>query len=164
MDGESNHHDVVSSQSLIDETIVRNLTTVSLPTLPFDLIPKIICRLPVKLLVRFQCVCKSWNSLISDSKFAKKQLRLLTVSLIHALACSDKYVLKSYPVDNVFTNVTTNTITQLEFPYNHVVYFVSSCNDILCFLAMDYYKASFTFNCGILPLEKSKNCPILKSK
>ncbi|AES68695.1 hypothetical protein MTR_3g013780 [Medicago truncatula] len=28
-----------------------------LPTLPFDVILEILCRLPVKL----QCVCKSWN-------------------------------------------------------------------------------------------------------
>ncbi|MCI27031.1 F-box/kelch-repeat protein, partial [Trifolium medium] len=49
-----------------------------LPTLPFDLIGEILCRLPVKLLLQFQCVCKFWKSLISDPSFAKKHLCKLT--------------------------------------------------------------------------------------
>ncbi|KEH32866.1 F-box protein interaction domain protein [Medicago truncatula] len=119
MDSESNHqHDVVSSQSLVDETIVRTLTTLSLPTLPFDLIPEILSRLSVKLLLRFRLV------------------HTLTVS-------SDKYVLKSYPLDSVFTNVTTNPISELQFPLN--VYFVGSCNGILCFFEEDCHKGFVRF-------------------
>ncbi|XP_027921322.1 F-box/kelch-repeat protein At3g23880-like [Vigna unguiculata] len=38
--------------------------------LPQELIIKILLRLPVKSLVRFKCVCKSWLSLISDSHFS----------------------------------------------------------------------------------------------
>jgi hypothetical protein len=49
-----------------------------LPTLPFDIIAEILCRLPVKLLLQLQCLCKSLNSLISDPKFAKKHLLLST--------------------------------------------------------------------------------------
>ncbi|CAJ1941136.1 unnamed protein product [Sphenostylis stenocarpa] len=37
---------------------------------PEDLIIQILLRLPVKSLVRFNCVCKSWLSLISDSHFS----------------------------------------------------------------------------------------------
>ncbi|MCH90873.1 F-box/kelch-repeat protein [Trifolium medium] len=62
------------------EPISETLTSPSssLPTLPFDLISEILYRLPVKLLLQLQCVCKSWKSLISDPNFAKKHLRKST--------------------------------------------------------------------------------------
>ncbi|XP_057455222.1 putative F-box protein At3g16210 [Lotus japonicus] len=46
------------------------------PSLPEELIQEILLRLPVKSLVRFKCVCKSWLSLISDPKFAKSHYDL----------------------------------------------------------------------------------------
>ncbi|KAL6226738.1 hypothetical protein ACLB2K_000699 [Fragaria x ananassa] len=39
--------------------------------LPEDVVVKILCRLPVKSLLRFTCVSKRWHSIISDSKFAR---------------------------------------------------------------------------------------------
>jgi hypothetical protein len=39
--------------------------------LPHELMIKIFMRLPVKTLIQFKCVCKSWFSLISDPHFAK---------------------------------------------------------------------------------------------
>ncbi|XWS11849.1 hypothetical protein CRYUN_Cryun37aG0036400 [Craigia yunnanensis] len=39
-----------------------------------DLIPDILCRLPVKTLLRFKCVSKPWGSLIDGSDFAKFHL------------------------------------------------------------------------------------------
>ncbi|KAK7379925.1 hypothetical protein VNO78_34201 [Psophocarpus tetragonolobus] len=44
--------------------------------LPWELITEISLRLPVKSLVRFKCVCKSWFSLISDPNFAKSHFEL----------------------------------------------------------------------------------------
>ncbi|XP_061352046.1 F-box/kelch-repeat protein At3g23880-like [Gastrolobium bilobum] len=44
--------------------------------LHWDVIHEILLRLPVKSLVRFKCVCKSWHSLISDSHFAKSHYEL----------------------------------------------------------------------------------------
>ncbi|XP_061357373.1 F-box/kelch-repeat protein At3g06240-like [Gastrolobium bilobum] len=44
--------------------------------LHWDIIYEILLRLPVKSLVRFKCVCKSWLSLISDPHFAKSHYNL----------------------------------------------------------------------------------------
>ncbi|EOY26580.1 F-box family protein [Theobroma cacao] len=41
---------------------------------PSDLITDILCRLPVKTLLRFKCVSKPWGSLIDDSDFVKIHL------------------------------------------------------------------------------------------
>ncbi|CAL5192734.1 unnamed protein product [Lathyrus oleraceus] len=43
--------------------------------LPDDLIAKLLSFLPVKSLVRFKCVSKSWRTLISDSTFVKLHLK-----------------------------------------------------------------------------------------
>ncbi|XP_057423363.1 F-box/kelch-repeat protein At3g23880-like [Lotus japonicus] len=45
------------------------------PVLPHELILEILSLLPVKPLIQFKSVCKSWNSLISDPQFAKLHLR-----------------------------------------------------------------------------------------
>ncbi|XP_004305860.1 PREDICTED: F-box/kelch-repeat protein At3g23880-like [Fragaria vesca subsp. vesca] len=45
-----------------------------------DVIEEILPRLPVKSLLRFRCVCKSWRALISASLFAKKHLGHATVT------------------------------------------------------------------------------------
>ncbi|XP_058784940.1 F-box/kelch-repeat protein At3g23880-like [Vicia villosa] len=112
----------------------------SLPTLPFDLITEILSRLPVKLLLRFRCVCKSWNSLISDHKFARKHFNLSTTPNLHVITPYDpsqrRYVLRSYPLQSLFTDLTTN-FTQLGFPFNSPFehffhYIVGSCDGILC--------------------------------
>lgn len=44
--------------------------------LSHELIILILLRLPVKYLIRFKCVCKSWFSLISDPHFANSQFQL----------------------------------------------------------------------------------------
>ncbi|MBA0749010.1 hypothetical protein Gogos_002977 [Gossypium gossypioides] len=41
---------------------------------PTDMIPNILCRLPVKTLLRFKCVSKPWGSLIDDSHFVRSHL------------------------------------------------------------------------------------------
>jgi len=48
--------------------------------LPHELITKILVRLPVKALIQFKCVSKSWFSLISDPHFANSHFQLSTDS------------------------------------------------------------------------------------
>ncbi|XP_024015247.1 putative F-box protein At3g16210 [Eutrema salsugineum] len=42
--------------------------------LPFELVVEILARIPVKDLVRFRCVCKSWRSLMQDERFYRKHM------------------------------------------------------------------------------------------
>lgn len=66
----------------------RKRTDTQLPLAPFghssfqypflskDIITEILIRLPVKLIVKFRCVSKSWRALITSPKFVKDHLRL----------------------------------------------------------------------------------------
>ena len=56
----------------------RSQNSVTMPHLPNEIILEILSLLPVKSLMRFKCVCKSWRLMISDPEFAKKQLNVAT--------------------------------------------------------------------------------------
>ncbi|GAU20085.1 hypothetical protein TSUD_381770 [Trifolium subterraneum] len=99
---------------------------------------KFLSRLPVKSLMQFKCVCKSWKSLISDPNFAKKHLRMSTKH--HHLisinsAGRDELIHMSYPLSSLLTDVTATAI-QLEYPltnrYRRFDPIVASCHGILC--------------------------------
>jgi F-box interacting protein len=55
----------------------------TLPSLPEELIIQILLRSPVKSLIRFKCVCKSWLSLISDPHFANSHFQLSAATPTH---------------------------------------------------------------------------------
>jgi F-box interacting protein len=127
-------------------TSTGTLTTSAppLPTLPFDLIADILCRLPVKFLLQLQCLCKSFHSLISDPKFAKKHLRMSNTR--HRLMLSstndlDELVLFDSPMPTDFPTFTINQ-TQVSYPdclkieYDSPLH-VRSCDGILCFTMYD---------------------------
>ncbi|GAU47965.1 hypothetical protein TSUD_280240 [Trifolium subterraneum] len=146
--------DSSSSRTMIEETSTVNKKLSSVDylhtaTLPFDLIEEILCRLPVKPLLQFRCVCKSWNSLISDTKFTKKHLSMSTRRHLHLLSYSNhlsKHIITSCPLHCVSTTVSTNDVTQLEYPSNRLGYpdheMVGSYNGILC-LAQVYSNMSY---------------------
>ncbi|CAK8531014.1 unnamed protein product [Lathyrus sativus] len=149
-------NDAVSSDTLPDEITATNrqplnsstgtLTSPSpsssdstpLPSLPFEIIVEILTRVPVKFLMQFQSVCKSWKSLISDPNFAKQHLRVSTTRhhLLLTFGCpSREFVFTACPLSSVFTEVTA-TATQIEYPLNNRNSFdqiIDSCHGILCF-------------------------------
>ncbi|AES68352.1 putative F-box domain, galactose oxidase/kelch, beta-propeller, F-box associated interaction [Medicago truncatula] len=144
--------ETISTKRRRRRKLTKTLTSSpSLPILPFDLVSEILCRLQVKLLLQLRCVCKSWNSLISDSNFAKKHNRTSAPTrLVHTLTdrvtISDrviydsyefKYVLKSYTFESVLTNKNIKA-TELDLPGANRAFFVGSCNGILCLLAIVY--------------------------
>ncbi|KAK4259344.1 hypothetical protein QN277_005686 [Acacia crassicarpa] len=45
------------------------------PFLPFEIIINILKRLPIKSIVRFQCVCKDWKNLFKTQSFIAEQVR-----------------------------------------------------------------------------------------
>jgi F-box interacting protein len=153
--GEDNRNAVNSSHSLAEETTntqrqrlaTGTLTTppLDLPTLPFDVLPEILCRLPVKLLVQLRCLCKFFNSLTSDPIFAKKHLRMSTKR--HHLMLPNVYhhdydydnelVMYDSPIASLFSTSTVVTQTQLHIPStltngHHCMYLMCSCDGMFC--------------------------------
>ncbi|CAK8531021.1 unnamed protein product [Lathyrus sativus] len=124
-----------------------SLHSMPLPALPFEIVVEILSRLPVKFLMQFQCVCKSWKSLISDPKFAKKHLRHASQSLMLTLRNpSLDFVVIANPLSSVFIEATTSAI-QVEYPLkykNHSAVIVGSCHGILCL------SFCFTLNKGVV--------------
>lgn len=114
-----------------------------LPTLPFDLLPEILCRLPVKLLIQLRCLCKFFNSLISDPNFAKKHFQFSAKH--HRLMVTSRnnrhdFVLHDSPIPSVFSTSMSVTQTQLDPPFtlarrnyvNATAIAMCSCDGIFC--------------------------------
>ncbi|CAJ2654071.1 F-box/kelch-repeat protein At3g23880-like isoform X1 [Trifolium pratense] len=58
------------------------------PYLPSELITEILLRLPVKYLIRFKTVCKSWFTLISNPNFANSNFQLAATQTRRVLSIS----------------------------------------------------------------------------
>ncbi|XP_039687806.1 putative F-box protein At1g47790 [Medicago truncatula] len=126
--------------TLTETLTLLSLQAAPLPTLPFDLVAEILCRIPVKLLIQLRCLCKCFNSLISDPKFAEKHLRLSTKHR-HLMLCSwnnpyYKFFVYDFPIHSVFSTSSV-TQTQLTYPISLKSTYgaplaVCSCAGILC--------------------------------
>ncbi|XP_058754884.1 F-box/kelch-repeat protein At3g23880-like [Vicia villosa] len=109
--------------------------------LPFDLVEEeILCRLPVKHLLRLRCVCKPCNSLISsDSNFANKHLRLSSANYDrhHLILSSPEFVLFHSPISSFFrsANITMSIYSLRESLNKKILYAnrASTCDGIICF-------------------------------
>jgi hypothetical protein len=122
------------------ETTANNrqqLLAAPMTHIPFDLVVEILCRLPVKFLLQFRCVCKSWNSLISkDHRFVKKHLIISTKSkyLVTSSRTLEKELsVMFYSIDSIFTS---EAATQLYYPpinTNYCDSLVASCDGLICF-------------------------------
>ncbi|CAJ2672905.1 unnamed protein product [Trifolium pratense] len=133
-----------------ETTAVKRLVDNSLRStsshIPLDTIQEtILCRLPVKSLLRFRCICKPWDSLISkDLKFAKKHLRVspkrqhLVTTTTPSGAEDLTMSVMSCPFDslNLHSNLHSKS-TQLDYsPILSSKYhdgLVASSDGILCF-------------------------------
>ncbi|KAI9087036.1 hypothetical protein K1719_030997 [Acacia pycnantha] len=104
-----------------------------------DLMIEIIVRLPVKSLLRFKCVTKSWYALITDSSFISKQLELSNSILKKRLP---KLILQSPyhnspPSISLISNREQPHIVQdqeLPFPKENLkwISIYGQCNGIFC--------------------------------
>lgn len=127
-------------ESHVERRLGRTNSNIMSSSLPFDLIPEILSRLPVKFLLQLQCVCKSWNSLISDHQFARKHLNRSNTHNLHCLkrqnCYSHYYTIRSKPLRSVFTDMTPSS-TLLIFPSYDILdrvqfELIGSCHGILC--------------------------------
>ncbi|GAU28813.1 hypothetical protein TSUD_21500 [Trifolium subterraneum] len=145
-------------ESTSGDSLHRPLTYI-----PLDIIPEtILCRLPIKSLLRFRCICKPWDSLISkDLKFAKKHLRVSpkrqhVVTTTWSIA--NLLTVMSCPFDSL------NLHSIFDSKYTHLEHspiistiddgLVASCDGILCF-AIDHRLAILYNPC----IKKVKKLP-----
>ncbi|XP_047173711.1 F-box/kelch-repeat protein At3g23880-like [Vigna umbellata] len=107
-----------------------------------DMIMEILSWLPVKDLLRFKCVSKGWNQLVSDSAFVKLHLQRsskYTHTLLTFLDYSPSYRLIHYafvcPIQDLFENPssTLETLPHRHLPFNRKISFLGSCNGLVCF-------------------------------
>ncbi|MED6148337.1 hypothetical protein PIB30_052244 [Stylosanthes scabra] len=70
--------------------------------LPTELIMEILLRLPVKSLLRFKCVSKSWFAIISDENFAKSHFKFSAKSNHRILCYGDDGLISSIHPDLLF--------------------------------------------------------------
>ncbi|CAM8908728.1 unnamed protein product [Rhodiola kirilowii] len=104
--------------------------------LPKDIILDILSRLPVRSLIRFRCVCKSWAALTLNPNFITKHHNRATEQLIvHTKRSFDS---KHHAVTMILrTNKKRNDGIDMELPppcdtNNNYVRLVGSCNGLVC--------------------------------
>jgi len=129
---------IVCYQPLFQSTA----NTLPLPILPEELIEEILLRLPVRSLLRFKCVCKSWKTLIFEPGFTKSHLRISTSDpsmrnqqlLFNVLSEPNKIL--SYPLNSLLENSSTSdefvgfsSMMKVKECY-HIT--CGSCNGLLC--------------------------------
>ncbi|XP_028225080.1 F-box/kelch-repeat protein At3g06240-like isoform X1 [Glycine soja] len=79
--------------------MIRN-ATLAAAIFPGELIGAILLWLPVRSVLRFKCVCKSWLSVISDPHFAKSHFELAIAPTHRVLKLLNNFQVNSIDVDN----------------------------------------------------------------
>ncbi|XP_058216958.1 F-box/kelch-repeat protein At3g23880-like [Rhododendron vialii] len=121
-----------------------------LPHLPLETIAEILSRVPVKPLLRFRCVSKSWRYLISDPKFAKAHLSLASAStdythhrLLLITSGGPNPYLKSCSVSSIMHEQSDTTAVDHDYPFDKPrqrvwIGFNGSCNGLVCIMVPGY--------------------------
>ena len=116
-------------------------TTRPLPTIPDEVIVEILVRLPVRSLLQFRSVCKSWKTLISSPQFAKDHFQFSTTNPMltqQQLVCStiDDY----HPHECKFISCPVKSLLEwrctparaAKLRMRHGFSILGSCNGLLC--------------------------------
>ncbi|XP_051134216.1 F-box/kelch-repeat protein At3g23880-like [Andrographis paniculata] len=121
--------------------------SVTLPNLPDEIIAEILPWLPVKSLLKFRCVSKSWRSLISTTEFIKTHLKISTKSNV---GCHNRLLIGSgRPLPTNFHTFVLNPRIDdernslsdtLVLDYNSCdsIRIIGSCNGLVCVVLDDY--------------------------
>ncbi|KAL3506321.1 hypothetical protein ACH5RR_031703 [Cinchona calisaya] len=127
--------------NLSTPTSVQDLDPKPLQNLPHDLIGEILSRLPVKSLLRFRCVSKSWLSLISSRQFIQTHLIISSnedAYTNHSLIFSSGYSsfnLKWSALQsalNASPLQTTDFNCPMKYSPKSVTAIMGSCNGLVC--------------------------------
>ncbi|KEH23128.1 putative F-box domain-containing protein [Medicago truncatula] len=118
--------------------------------LPDDLIFEVLSFLTVNHLMRFRCVCKSWNSLISSPSFIKihrnkseRNKQIIRIEGDTSRIVSKRLIVNYWPVRGL---VEKPLITLVDEPYcglkeEDSIIVVGCCNGLVCLLG--YYKLEY---------------------
>ncbi|PIN11152.1 hypothetical protein CDL12_16259 [Handroanthus impetiginosus] len=108
--------------------------------LPEEIIAEILSRLPVKSLLKFRCVSKSWCSLISSEHFIKAHLKIskrdtnLTRHKIISTILQPCYSLKQCSLQPLISGLLSEAV-EFDYPMkdpNNAVRIVGCCNGLVC--------------------------------
>ncbi|XP_021724620.1 F-box protein CPR30-like [Chenopodium quinoa] len=101
--------------------------------IPIEIIAEILSRLPVKALLRFQIVCKSWNSLIKSPNFIKIHLNqtLITNSDRHILLSDTTLQWSELDVDLRRNHLSFSELNHPLKPHKGLQ-LIGSCNGVVC--------------------------------
>ncbi|CAK8569525.1 unnamed protein product [Lathyrus sativus] len=136
---------VTLPEELIVEVLSRlNINAPSSVTLPEELIVEVLSRLNVKSVTRLKCVSKCWNSIISDSFFAKMHVdnssRISHIMLYssHVLNTSISVSFNIFPISGFLENPSINILKE-DSKYQltklcHREGLIGSCNGLVCVL------------------------------
>ncbi|XP_047323944.1 F-box/kelch-repeat protein At3g23880-like [Impatiens glandulifera] len=133
-----------------------------------EIVAEILIRLPVKTLLQFRCVCRSWRTLISDPIFVKMHLRASTeyeYSANHRLIMSSalpRFDVKSCSLSSVLHEESPTTYT-LDYPLKHPdrsVRIVGSVNGLVC-IAIDE-AVVFLWNPSTRKSKRLPHCGVTK--
>ncbi|CAI9775828.1 unnamed protein product [Fraxinus pennsylvanica] len=112
-----------------------------LPILPQEMVREILLRLPVKTLLKFRSVCRSWLSLISSSEFMKTHLKISSYNSIYSHnklilgRSSNSLDLYTFPLYDQTGDLASMDTVPLDHPLFEPVSMlriVGSCNGLVC--------------------------------
>ncbi|XP_057414900.1 F-box/kelch-repeat protein At3g23880-like [Lotus japonicus] len=127
------------------------------PLIPHELVAEILSCLPVKSLIRFKCVCKSWNSLICAPHFVKLHLRRHSTpnanpNVLFIWSTMEAHYGKRnilfFPVKSLLEAPSTITeepyfLGKLKSRYR----IIGSCNGLVCLLGCRRFKFTSKHEC-----------------
>ncbi|KAL2530258.1 F-box/kelch-repeat protein [Forsythia ovata] len=137
--------------------------SIPLPNLSQEIITEILLRLPVKSLVKFRCVSKSWLSLISSTQFAKNHLKISSQknkgehdNLVFGYLRDPLVILRSFNLDSFMHDIRSLDAAKVNgFVMDSIsLLMVGSCNGLIC--VRDNIHEIFLWNPSI---RKSKELP-----
>ncbi|OIW20098.1 hypothetical protein TanjilG_00605 [Lupinus angustifolius] len=122
--------------------------------LPDDLVIEILSKLPVKSLLRFMSVCKSWNSLILSSNFVKKHLHHSSSdSTLRYHRLLGRNIPGTVPGLQFSQSLLSLIDNPLQSPFDSLLsaelrsepMVVGSCNGLICWLNFDDYPSHYAY-------------------